>query len=340
MIHIICNNVNSQHDGIGDYAYGLYLAFRFKSDEEVHFHSACSGLGGILDKLLSMKMSRAFDQVCKEIGQKDIVIIEYPFKECNIAIIRHLKKLRDTITQRQGLLFLSLHEYERVSSFRKYIIRHFIAAADAVLVTDNHTKGIVSNLSDKPVYLRSIPSNIYEIPIFDIDKDRRIYVYFGLITKAKAIDNMLQAWTRFNADNQYTLYFLTSSPFSNKYERYGVRYLDNLDKQGVAYYFSKAAFCILPIIPCVSAINATYKTALFYDCVPIGHFDEEISERQFFIDIDGNSVDQFYSGFCRSRDLSESEYKSKVASIEGMPHPTFENTMKEYLEAIHQYMSK
>ena len=335
MIHIICNNINSKHDGIGDYAYGLYMAFRTKSDEEVHFHSACSGLGGIFDKLLSMKMSCVFDEACREIRPKDIVIVEYPFKECNIAIISHLKRLRDTVTQRQGLLLLSLHEYERVSSLRKYIIRQFIAAADAVLVTDNQTKGIVSKLSDKPVYLRSIPSNIHESPV-EVEKDRRVYIYFGLITKAKAIDNMLQAWTRFNVDNKYTLYFLTSSPFTNRYERYGVRYLANLSKPEVAYYFSKAAFCILPIIPCVSAINATYKTALFYDCVPIGHFDEEISERQFFIDIDGNSVDQFYSGYCRSRDLSQSDYSSKVSSIEGMPHPTFENTMKEYLEAIRQ----
>ena len=334
MIHLICNNANTKKDGIGDYSYNLYQSFLRVEDCEVCIHSANSGTKGIIDKLVSMKMSRLFKQVSNQIRPKDIVIIEYPFKECNVLIVRSLKKLRDIVSRQRGYLLLSLHEYERVNFFRKYIIKQFITSSDMVLVTDKRTKTIIGQEYDKPVLLRTIPSNIQENPLKGIVKDRRVYIYFGLITKAKAINSMLQAWRKFNVDNQNTLYFLTSSSFTNDYERYGVKFLANLEKKDVVRYFCMAGFCVLPIIPCVSAINASYKTAILYGCVPIGHFDEEVSQKQFCINVDGNSVDDFLRGYYVSQDLSDSEYKRKISIMESMPHPTFENTVNEYMDAI------
>ena len=340
MIHIICNNANSKKDGIGDYSYNLFNAFQRMRELEVCIHSAESGTRGKLDKLFSMNMSRLIEQLCPEIKKSDIVIIEYPFAECNAYIAHSLRKLRDTISRQRGYLFLSLHEYERVHFFRKYIIKQFLASSDAVFVTDHSTKVSISQEYDKPVYIRTIPSNIFENPLKGIEKNRRIYIYFGLITKAKAIDSMLQAWRKFNAHNQNTLYFLTSSSFTNEYEHYGVKFLANLDKVEIARYFSMAGFCVLPIIPRVSAINATYKTALLYNCIPIGHFDDEIAKDQFCINIDGNNVDDFLYGFHSSYDLGDSEYSDKLSIIENLPHPTFENTVREYLDAINQLTIK
>jgi hypothetical protein len=340
MIHIICNNANSKKDGIGDYSYNLYLSFLRVEDLEVCIHSADSGTKGKIDQLSSMKMSKLFEQVSNQIRPRDIVIIEYPFKECNVLIVRSLKKLRDTISRQRGYLVLSLHEYGRVNFLRKYIIKQFIVSSDVVLVTDKHTKTIIEREFAKPVFLRTIPSNIFENPIEGIEKNRKVYIYFGLITKAKAIDNMLQAWKKFNVNNQNTLYFLTSSSFTNDYEQDGVKFLANLEKKDVVRYFCMAGFCVLPIIPCVSAINASYKTALLYGCVPIGHFDEEISQEEFCINVDGTSVDDFLHGYHIAQSLGDSEYKRKVSIIESMPHPTFENTVKEYMEAIDHLINK
>ena len=126
MIHIICNNANSKKDGIGDYSYNLYLSFLRVEDLEVCIHSADSGTKGKIDQLSSMKMSKLFEQVSNQIRPRDIVIIEYPFKECNVLIVRSLKKFRDTISRQRGYLVLSLHEYGRVNFLRKYIIKQFI----------------------------------------------------------------------------------------------------------------------------------------------------------------------------------------------------------------------
>lgn len=340
MIHIICNNANSKKDGIGDYSYNLYKFFQQVEKCEVTIHSANSGTKGIINKIVSMNMSKLFYHVCHKINSNDIIIIEYPFAECNVMIIPFLRKLRGSISRQGGVLLLSLHEYERVNFLRKYIIKHFLISSDVILVTDRHTKTILAQKYDKPISLRTIPSNIYELPLKGIVKNRRVYIYFGLITKAKAIDNMLQAWKIFNANNDNTLYFLTSSSFTNSYERYGVRFLANLDKTEIARYFCMACFCVLPIIPCVSINNASYKTALLYGCIPIGHFDDSISQKQFPINVDGNSVDDYLHGFSASRNLSDFDYKRKMAIIENMPHPTFENTVKEYQDVIRHYLER
>lgn len=337
MIHIICNNADTKKDGIGDYSYNLYKCFQRVKKCEVCIHSANSGTNGFVDKLISMNMSKLFAQVCDKIKQTDIVVIEYPFAECNVFIIRYIAKLRYAVIRQKGILVMSLHEYDRVHFLRRFIIKYFIASADVVLVTDKHTQMMIAQKYGKPVFLRTIPSNISMNTSKGIVKNRRIYIYFGLITKAKAIDNMLEAWKIFNVDQQNTLYILTSSPFVNHYEGFGVKYLASLEEADISRYFCMAGFCVLPIIPSVSSINATYKTALLYNCIPIGHFDEENSHNQFCINVDGNGVDDFLHGYDISQNLSDSEYQRKISVIEDMSHPTFEITVKEYMEAIRHY---
>ena len=79
---------------------------------------------------------------------------------------------------------------------------------------------------------------------------------------------------------------------------------------------------------------------MLYNCIPIGHFDDEIAKDQFCINIDGNNVDDFLYGFHSSYDLGDSEYSDKLSIIENLPHPTFENTVREYLDAINQLTIK
>lgn len=340
MIHIISNNAGSKKDGIGDYSKNLFLALKRIKNDDVYIHTAFSGTNGIVGKLFSMKMSKLFDNVCNQIGQRDVVVIEYPFAECNIQIVYYLKKLRAAIVRKQATLILSLHEYERVNGFRKYIIKCFLASSDVVLVTNKKTKSMVSKITRVPIFFRTIPSNVIVNSFSNIVKDKRVYVYFGLITKAKAIDEMLRAWAKFNVDNRNTLYFLTSSSFENHYENMGVHFMQNLENEDVANYFRMASFCVLPIIPCVSEINASYKTALLYNCIPIGHFDEDISYKQSYINMNGNDEEDFLQAFWASQNLKDSEYNRRISVIKKLPHPTFENTAKEYLDVIRQFRTK
>lgn len=337
MIHLICNNANSKKDGIGDYSYHLYKALQREFADDVFIHSASSGIKGRLEKVLSFKMSQVLARVSCQLKANDIVILEYPFVECNILILLFLWVLKAALLRQNGVFVLSLHEYERVNFLRKFITRHFISSADLVLVTDKQTKSWISSKYHKPVFIRTIPSNIFEKPEAEINKNRKAFIYFGLITKAKAIDEMLQAWKIFNSNQEYTLYFLTSSQFTNDYEQYGVKYLPNLSNTDVVRYFCKAAFSILPIMPSVSVINASYKTSLLYHCIPIGHFDEEISAGQFGINVNGNSVDDLLQGLKESQELGESEYAHKISIIKKLPQATFEKTASQYKEAIESY---
>lgn len=337
MIHLICNNANSKKDGIGDYSYHLYKALQREFAGDVFIHSANSGLKGRMEKVLSFKMSQVLARVSYQLKTNDIVILEYPFVECNILILLFLGVLRAALSRRNGVFVLSLHEYERVNFLRKFITRHFISSADLVLVTDQHTMSWISSKYHKPVFIRTIPSNIFEKPEAEIIKNRKVYIYFGLITKAKAINELLQAWKEFNSGHEYTLYFLTSSQFTNDYEHYRVKYLPNLNNTDVVRYFCEAAFCILPIIPSVSIINASYKTSLLYHCIPIGHFDEEISAGQFGINVNGNGVDDLLQGLKESQELGESEYARKISIIKKLPKATFEKTASQYKEAIKSY---
>lgn len=333
MIYLICNNANSKRDGIGDYSYNLYRALQRNQCNDICICSANSGLNGRLEKLFSVKMSKVFSNVSHKIKHNDVVIIEYPFIECNIFILFFLWKLKIAVKRNNGFILLSLHEYGRVNFYRKFIIRHFISSADSVLVTDEQAMSWISNKYKKPVSLRTIPSNIFEKPKFELKKSRYVYVYFGLITKAKAIDEMMQAWIKFNTDNKYTLYFLTSSQFTNQYEEFGVKYLQNLDNVEIIRYFCLAGFCILPIIPYVSINNASFKTSLLYQCIPIGCFNKELDSNNF-ISICGNEVDDILKGLIRSQELSESEYIHKLSIIKKLPQASFDNTASQYIEAI------
>lgn len=68
-----------------------------------------------------MAMTKKLIGLIRNVKERDVVIIEYPFAECNILIIPFLKILKNKIGK--GQLLLSLHEYERVNFYRKFLLQ-------------------------------------------------------------------------------------------------------------------------------------------------------------------------------------------------------------------------
>ena len=336
MIHLICNNADLKQDGIGDYAYNLCKALQKKCD--VTLHTTVSGLNGKWEQLTSVKMSRLICRVATVLKAGDVVFIEYPFVECNPVVVAACRKLRAVADRKDCQILLSLHEYKRVSSLRKFIIRQILKMSDAVMVTDSSLIPWIAEKYMKPARLRTIPSNIFGGSVRECKKDRSLYVFFGLISRTKAFREMLEAWQRFNKGKRNTLLIMTSSDFDNTFEQYGVRFLHNLTQQEIAEHFRKAAYCILPIIPHVSINNATYKTALLYECIPIGHFDPQLASLEYIVNIKENSTDGILDGLIESAEMDEVEYSSKASVLRLVEKPSFEQTASEYINAVNNLL--
>lgn len=335
MIHIICNNANSGKDGIGDYTYNVYKALCEKvTKDELVLHSGEYYRTGIFNQLTSMVMSNMIKKVTKEIRDGDFVILEYPVVECNILLLYYLKRMKTEIERKGGHLILSLHEYFRTNSFRRYIIRKIILLADSIMVTDEKTKAWIINKYGKDVSIRTIPSNIYNEFDGPMDKDPDLYIFFGLISKNKALEEMLSAWKKFNVDNRKKLIILSSSPFENQYEVNNVCFYRNLGKDEICSLFRKATFCILPIIPCVSINNTTYKTALCFDCIPIGVFDNSIDCLNGHIPLKGYLPDEIYEGLTKAGKLEEKDRKLYKNQLNKIPKQTPNITALQYLSVI------
>jgi hypothetical protein len=202
------------------------------------------------------------------------------------------------------------------------------------MVTDHKTKGWIEQKYKKEVYIRTIPSNIYIEPDDAQEKDRHLYLFFGLISKTKAFEEMLTAWRKFNIDKQNRLIIISSSSFENTYEDDKVYFRQGLGEEDVRKLFMAAEFCILPIIPTVSINNTTYKTALCYDCIPIGCFSNEISRLDGHICLNSNGVNDIYEGLMITSKMSEIQIEDYRRLLMSLPKQTSNNTAKEYIKIV------
>lgn len=332
MVYVVCNNANLKIDGIGDYAY-LLCKELINHIPEIRLLSAASGKRGFINKLCSLAMMRLLLRLEGKIEEGDVVIIEYPFAECNMMVLPALKRLKCSLLKKNGRLILSLHEYDRANFYRKYIIRHIFPLADVVLVTDQAMQCTCRHYV-RDVRIRTIPSNIYQGEQALSVKDNSQYVFLGLIDKTKAINEMVEAWRIFNKNGNKKLTILTSSIFNNHFESYGIDYKRNLEINEIGEYFKKAAFCILPINPEVGYNNATYKTAICFECIPIGHFKQNMDNDSFVININDNSVCEIHKGLERSATMSEEDYSKMKESIHRQKKPAFRETALQYLDVI------
>lgn len=332
MIYLVCNNANLKTDGIGDYAYLLYQEIK-TCIPNIILLSDNSGKKNLFDKLFSLKMSGLLLSLCKRIDIKDVVIIEYPFAECNFLIIFVLKWLKHILLHKNGRLIVSLHEYQRVNSIRKYIIRKILPLANDVLVTDDYAKELCSKYLSN-VFLRTIPSNIYQGFDEQIQKKKYQYIFLGLLDKTKAINEMIEAWKIFNKNRKYKLTILSSSEYINTAEDYGVEFYRNLERSEIAQLFNTASFCILPIKPFVSSINATYKTSICFECIPIGCFAPNLKNEEYSIPIENCSTEEILKGLKKSVSLTDNEIKKMKEMIHKVEKPSFRETANQYIKIV------
>lgn len=329
----ICNNSGSYSDGIGHFSFNLALEFKKRiGEKKVITYSAQSGNTGFLHKISSLKMTSLISHIY-DIQEDDVVIIEYPFAEINPLVLFAIKRLSNLCKQKKAILIISLHEYFRVNFFRKFIINQIVKYSNFFLVTDNKTKLYLEN-KNKVVEIREIPSNIISDQKAKSIKSNTHFVYLGLINKTKAFKEMIEGWKIFNIDKKYHLTIISSSEFENNYEDYNIHFKKNLSNEEIYKEFSTALFCILPIKPSISVNNATYKTCLDMNCIPIGVFESDLSKQDFIIQLKDYTPLEFSKGLQNTTQLTELEIKTKLQSLNKLTAPTFSTTAQQYLNAI------
>lgn len=338
MIYLVCNNAGSKTDGIGDYTCNLHQAIAEQiGSDRITLISGDSGHKDRFEQLSSFVMSKKLLFIYKRISERDVVVIEYPFAECNVLVLLILKLIKKRLVKRKGHFLLSLHEYFRTNAIRRFLIRRIVSYADEVFVTDTVTKEWVEcRYNKKPTYIRTIPSNIFCEGKELEAKDKNLFVFFGLISKTKAFDEIIQAWKLFNEGKNCKLLILTSSQCDLSLEDCGVQVIRGAEKDTIADYLASAGFCVLPIIPYVSSNNATYKSAIGYNCIPIGVFGQEVGDLAAHININDNTVEELQNGFERAHSLNDDERRQYYSILNKRPKPTFKVTAKEYLEVINK----
>ena len=239
-------------------------------------------------------------------GKIDVVLVDYLFVEWNplilipVAIIKKMRK-------RTGCKFvISLHEYDRVRPIRKKVITKLCKNADLILVADEHMKKSVRRINDN-VKIRPIPSNVYDKSILSqqIVKEKSEYVYFGLVNKAKAFNEMLEAWDIFNENGNNRLTIISSSTVNGLEKHKCVEYKHNMSDSDILRVMMKCAVCVVPVIPVVDMKNTTFKTGCMTGCICLGKFCREFSEKPFTVDMNEYTVNEFVKSFEQIDSISD-----------------------------------
>ena len=329
MVHYVCNNYGLITDGIGVYAKNVVNELN-KRGVDVAVHTTNLSSNKRLFELFSLRMTGCLFRLIPSVKRGDKIIIEYPFSECNVIICIPLFFLFIKTRILRVHLILSLHEYLRVHFLRKLIIRWLINISDILLLTD---KSIVHALKLKQKYfIREIPSNIVSHTIESVDEKNNQFLFFGLINKSKAFEEMLKGWCKFNKDKKCYLIIATSSQFRNIYENENVKCYQRLPDEKIAKLFQESKFCVLPIKPSIDKINATYKTCLSFQCIPIGYFGSK--NKNFAVNLRGLSSDDFCEGFKTAVGLSQDEINKNKLLIKNIDLPSFEKTASVYIDAL------
>lgn len=279
-VDLIVNNYDQTYDGIG--AFATVVSKKFSERIALRVYSSnCSGNESVFRRFTTMGMTKAINQVSRELGENEAVLLDYPFVEWNPCIIFSYLHLKRMCRIRHSKLFLSLHEYSRVNALRKVVIRIFARNADCVFVSNEILAQEILPFA-KSIRYRSIPTNISGYTKTG-SHDKHTFVYFGLVNKAKAFDEMLAGWDIFNSAGEYTLNVLTGSRLFGLDKHKNVNYLFNLQDADILKIMCDAAYCIIPVRPEIDMKNATFKTGALAGCVCIGKFSKEYSQMPFVI---------------------------------------------------------
>ena len=336
-IVLICTNYGSFKDGIGHYSYNLINEIKKKYSISIKYITGNTiGLDGI-KKIKSKVMIRAIDEFLKKesnIDKETFFIIEYPFLEWNPLVILSIIKLRKKCIKNNAKIILSIHEYMRISSLRRYFTNLLIYLSDAIMVTDQHTLNEVKKFK-KPVLVRPIPSNI--LKVCDSKKEENTFCFFGLINKSKSFNEMIKAWKNFNKENKYRLNIYTSSEISiDKYANINI--YKNLDDKTLSKELSKCKYAILPINPSIALNNGTLKAVAQHGCLPIGIFGEKkLEDIGVAISDSKYSIKNIEQSLYKAIKLDVREYNKKLEGLLNFGEQfSFSNNAKIIIEFINK----
>lgn len=335
-ITLISNNYGKKYDGIGKFAKAIFSKFPNYGCNVV-VNTAELNHPNFFQKLLDFKMINVIITLISNIKKNQVrtqaIIIEYPFIDCNIFLIFVIKKLSNLCKKKKIPIVLSLHEYDRVNFIRKYIIRYLIKKSDILFVTNDE---ILRSLSHKPslVYLRQIPSNVpCNISCNqNIKKNLDEFVFFGLINKTKAFDEMISGWKKFflsEKNANLKLHIISASIMNekviNSFEKYNIIFHYNLPDDETNKLLNNCAFGILPIKPYIDEKNSTFKTMLFNFIFCIGKFENDfICKNHLYVEnLDELSSDLFFKSFTKC-------YKYNFIELEPFLKNNHQIALKKY----------
>ncbi len=309
---IIVNNYGKEYDGIGAYSQAISSHFSNKIIKRI-YTGYCVESDKVISKLTILGMTKAILGAIKELDDLDMILMEYPFVEWNPLIVPIYYHMASRLKTSNKKLVLSLHEYSRVNALRKIVIRKLLKKADIVLVSDEGMKIDISQYANN-IYVRNIPTNITgNLEHKDIEKAKNNFVYFGLINKAKAFYEMLEAWDEFNSKGKYRLNILTGTKLDwDDSKHRNVKYIYRADNDEVFRIMSESMFNIVPVKPEVDMKNATFKTGCLAGCISIGKFCEQLSQLEFVLNVDTYDSNVFINIFNNAKDMSV-DYMSKCS---------------------------
>ena len=306
----VVNNFGEFFDGVG--AYGAVQAENFPEWIHVSAYSAtCKNDVASWKRFTCLGMTCEIMRVLKDLKKKryDVVLTEYPFVEWNPLIVLAWWALSRKARKTGCKMVISLHEYDRVNGIRKTVIRMLSKTADMLFVSNEEMLQSIS-IFHSCAAIRSIPTNIYDQSVMEetIERDYNAYVYFGLINKAKAFDEMLEGWDRFNSDLTKKLYVISSSKISTPESQHkNVQYIQHAPDEDIIRIMRKCAYCVVPVRPYVDMKNTTFKTGCIAGCISVGCFSEEYKKLPFVIPMREYDVDDFLKAFERSAGMTVEE---------------------------------
>lgn len=297
-IAIIVNNYGLKYDGIGSYG-ELECEYLKKFDEVIVYSANCLNKG-VLRRVFNFGMTHCFIKAYRNFNKDDadIYLIEYPFVEWNPFFLLSFLLLKSRVKNNRKKIVLSLHEFERVKYLRKLVINFLCKNSNHILASNESIIRDVTSLNND-LHLRQLPSTLYNEKIImqNVKKDKNLFVFFGLINKSKAFEEMINSWCVFNRTKDKRIYILSSSFLDSKDFTDDIIYKYMCDDEEILEIMMKCAFCINPIIPNIDEKNSTFKTATTTGCITIGKFGETFKNLDFVIDMDDYSEESFIKSF-------------------------------------------
>lgn len=331
---VIANNYGETYDGVGAFAKVITINYSNRIDYSV-FSAKCSEKESKFRRFTSFGMTEQINKVNNSIRDYDVVMLEYPFVEWNPLILVAYRKLVKLAKINGVKIILSLHEYARVNRLRKLVIKELIFGANLVLVSNEGMKMDISNFTNR-IGIRNIPTNIYgEVKEKTIESNNK-FVFFGLVNKTKAFEEMLEAWDSFNKTNTCILYVITGSELPDFEQKHkNVKYIYKASNEEVLSWMEQCRYCVVPVKPCIDMKNATFKTGALAGCICIGKFSDEYKDKKFVIDLDEYSKESFKKAFQNAIEISEKDKRrlTKLAQEFGMEYipPKVSEMIEKYI---------